>query len=263
MTSLYTGIALSVPLLTLIGAAGTAWLRNSFAALIFLAIARPRLRGRPARDLATAGALGVVSSATAVFVFESVARIPLATEVAISLLGPLALAVARRSGRYGLAWPLLALTGVLLLTQPWRGMIDGLGVLFAIGAAVTWAVYILLTQRIGDRFRGLEGLAVSVPASAIALTFVGAPQAAGNLSWDVLLTCAGLAVLVPVLPYALELLALRRLTTAAFGTLMSLEPAVALVIGVIFLGQAAGPVQVTAIALVTLAAIGAARDGGR
>ncbi|WP_433243397.1 EamA family transporter [Streptosporangium sp. CA-135522] len=263
MTSLYTGVALSVPLFAVIGPAGTVWLRNSFAALIFLVIARPRLRGRPLGDLAAAGALGLVSAGTALCTFEAIARIPLATEVAISLLGPLSLAVARRSGRWGLVWPLLALAGVLLLTQPWQGAIDGLGVVFAFGSGASWAGYILLTQRIGDRFQGLGGLAVSLPVSALALTVVGAPQAVGELSWGVVLACAGLAVLVPVLPYALELLALRRLTTAAFGTLMSLEPVVALIMGMVFLGQAAGPTQMAAIGLVTLAAVGAAREGKR
>ena len=126
----------------------------------------------------------------------------------------------------------------MLLTQPWTGAVDPVGVLFALGAAVCWAAYILLTQRVGD-------------------------EVFGRLTPEILLIGIGLAVLLPVVPFALELLALRRLTTAAFGTLMSLEPAFALIVGMVMLHQMPGPFGVVGICFVVSAGIGAARSGAR
>ncbi|MFC7758866.1 EamA family transporter [Catellatospora bangladeshensis] len=126
---------------------------------------------------------------------------------------------------------------MLALTRPWSGGINLAGVLFALVAAVCWAGYILLTQRVGDSFSGVKGLAIAMPASAVAAAVVGLPQALPGLSWAVLAQSAWLALLLPVLPFALELLALRRLTVAAFGTLMCLEPAFALGVGATLLHQ--------------------------
>ena len=120
---------------------------------------------------------------------------------------------------------------------------------FALAAAVCWAAYILLTQKVGDEVTGLQGLAVSMPVAGIVATVVAGPSVVGHLSWELLLAGLGLAVLLPVIPFSLELLALRRLTTAAFGTLMSLEPAIALVIGLVALGQVPGVAAVAGIAL--------------
>jgi inner membrane transporter RhtA len=160
-------------------------------------------------------------------------------------------------------WPLLAGVGVLLLTEPWRGGVDPVGVAFALAAAVCWAAYILLTQRVGDEVAGLRGLAVSMPVAALVATVVVGPSTLGRFSPDVLLVGLGLAVLLPVVPFSLELLALRRLTAAAFGTLMSLEPAIALVVGLVALHQVPGVVPVAGVAFVVAAGIGAERTGAR
>ncbi|MGY0007672.1 EamA family transporter [Micromonospora sp. I033] len=125
------------------------------------------------------------------------------------------------------------------------------------------AAYILLTQRVGDEVSGVRGLAVSMPVAAVVATLVVGPSVFGDLTWQVLLAGLGLAVLLPVAPFVLELLALRRLTTAAFGTLMSLEPAIALVVGLVALGQVPGPAAVAGIAFVVVAGIGAERSGAR
>jgi inner membrane transporter RhtA len=146
----------------------------------------------------------------------------------------------------------LALAGVVLLTQPWQGDFNLPGVAWAALAACGWGVYILLTQRLGDRFSGIGSLTITVPIAALAAAAVGIPQAAGHLTLEVLAAAAGLAVLLPVLPFALEMLALRRMTPTAFGTLMALEPAVGVLLGLLILHQQPSPVQVAGILLVVL-----------
>jgi threonine/homoserine efflux transporter RhtA len=111
----------------------------------------------------------------------------------------------------------------------------------ALAAGACWAAYILLTQKVGDEVTGVRGLAVSMPVAALVATAVAGPSVLGRLTWQVVLVGLGLALLLPVVPFCLELLALRRLTTAAFGTLMSLEPAAALLVGAVALHQDSRP----------------------
>ncbi|MBV1853055.1 EamA family transporter [Catellatospora tritici] len=266
MLSVQVGAAASTRLFDAVGPAGTAWLRQCWATVAFWLIARPTwrwLRAQRRADLVGALVLGAVSAVMSVAFFEAIARIPLATAVALEFLGPLGLAVVRRTGRWGLVWPVFALAGVLALTRPWRGGVSVVGVALALVAAVGWAAYILLTQRVGDRFEGVKGLAVAMPAAVVVTALFGVPQAAGGLSGPVVAQAAWLALLLPVLPYALELLALRRLNVAAFGTLMCLEPAFALLVGAVLLGQTPAPLQVLGVALVVVAGIGAQRSGHR
>lgn len=251
------GAAASTPVFAQVGPAGTTWLRLCWAALIFAAIARPRPWAMPRRDLGGAALLGVVSAGLTLFFFEAIARIPLATAVAIEFLGPLTVAVLRRSGKWGWVWPPLAFAGVLGVTQPWANPGDLLGIGLALAAGVCWGLYILLTQFIGDRFHGVSGLAISMPVAALAALPLGFAQATGHLSWNVILHCLGLALFVPVIPYALELFALRRLSAGTFGTLMSVEPAAALLVGAVMLGQIPGLLQLLGVLLVTVAAVGA------
>jgi inner membrane transporter RhtA len=168
-----------------------------------------------------------------------------------------------RSRGAGRAWALLAAAGVVCLTQPWSGEADPVGVGFALAAAVCWAAYILLTQRVGDAVTGLGGLAISMPVAALVATLVAGPGVVGDLTPELLLVGLGLAVLLPVVPFALELLALRRLTAGAFGTLMALEPAFALAIGLVVLSQVPDALAVVGVALVVAAGIGAERSGAR
>ena len=138
-----------------------------------------------------------------------------------------------------------------------------MGVAFAALAAVGWATYIVLTQKVGERFDGLQGLSITIPVAALTAAVIGVPQAWGQVTWSVLAAALGLALLLPVLPFSLELLALRRLTTAAFGTLMALEPALGLVIGLVVLAQVPGILQVLGVVLVVIAGVGAERRGHR
>jgi inner membrane transporter RhtA len=187
----------------------------------------------------------------------------LGTTVAIEFLGPLGVAVARSHSRRALVWPLLAFAGVIAITQPWTGHIDPLGLLFACLAGSGWAAYIILTQRVGDVFSGLKGLAITIPIAAVVSAFIGVPQAWGHITPVILLQSFGLALLMPVIPFALELAALRRLTTAAFGTLMALEPALGTLFGVLLLSQVPDLLQIVGVALVVAAGVGAERSGHR
>lgn len=256
------GLAVSVGLIDRLGAGGAAWLRLAWAAVILLVLVRPRVRGLGRSALLSCVLLGVVTAGITLLFMAAIARLPLGTASALEFLGPLGVAVAR--GRRGARiWPVLAAAGVLLLTEPWHGTADPVGVAYALGAGVCWAAYILLTQRVGDAVTGFTALAISMPVAALVATLVAGPSVIGELTVELVVLGLGLAVLLPVVPFALELMALRRLTTAAFGTLMALEPAAALLIGLLVLGQVPTAVAVAGIAFVVVAGVGAERTGAR
>ena len=257
------GAAASTPVFAQVGPAGTAWLRLCWAGVIFLLVARPNLAALHRRDLAAAVLLGIVSAGLTTTFFEAIDRIPLATAVAIEFLGPLTVAVLRRSSRWGLVWPPLAFAGVLLVTQPWSGLTDPVGIGFALAAGACWGAYILLTQHVGDQVSGLSGLAVSMPVAGIVAMLAAGPSELSRATWPLLGIMLALAVLNPVLPFSLEFLALRRLTATAFGTLMSLEPAIALLAGLLVLGQVPAPASAAGVIFVVIAGIGATRAGAR
>jgi inner membrane transporter RhtA len=263
MLSVQAGSALSTRLFATVGPAGTAWLRLTAGALVFLAISRPRVRDLTRSDAGAVLTLGVATGLVTVAFLSAIERIPLGTAVAIEFLGPLAVAVFHRLEARRLIWPALALVGVVLVTEPWVGEIDPVGVALAVLAGGGWGTYIVLTQRVGDRLAGLRGLSLTIPIAAMTAAIAGVPQAAGHLSWEVLAAAVGLAILMPVLPMSLELLALRRLTTSAFGTLMALEPALGLLMGLVVLSQVPSAVQVIGIVLVVVAGVGAERGGHR
>lgn len=262
MLCVQLGLAVSVSLIDDIGATGTAWLRLFWAGILLLLVVRPRLALYSREALWAGTALGVATAGVTLLFMAAVARLPLGTASALEFLGPLTIAVWRSRGT-GRAWALVAALGVLCLTQPWTGAADPAGVACALGAAVCWAAYILLTQRVGDSVSGLGGLAISMPVAGLVATLVAGPGVVDHLTPQLLLYGLGLAILLPVVPFALELLALRRLTTGAFSTLMALEPAFALVIGFLALSQVPNGVAVLGILLVVAAGVGAERSGGR
>ncbi|QUH06009.1 EamA family transporter [Saccharopolyspora erythraea] len=266
MLCVQLGLAVSVGLIDRLGTEGTAWLRLTWAGLLLLVVVRPPLRDLTRRGLVTCVLLGVVTAGVTFLFMAAIARIPLGTASALEFLGPLGVAVVRGRGRARL-WALVAGAGVLLLTKPWHADVDTVGVAFALAAAACWAGYILLTQRVGDEVDGLRGLAVSMPVAGVAATvvvlFSDAHVVFGALDLHLLLIGFGLAVLLPVVPFSLELIALRKLTTAAFGTLMALEPAIALLVGLVALHQVPDGSAVAGIALVVAAGIGAERSGAR
>jgi inner membrane transporter RhtA len=263
MLCVQIGLAASVGLFDRIGPEGVAWLRLAWGGVVLLVVVRPRVRHLDRSVLAACVALGLVTAGVTMLFMSAVARIPLGTASALEFLGPLGVAVARSGSRRLLAWPLLAGVGVLLLTEPWQGSVDAVGVAYALAAACCWAAYILLTQRVGDRVTGLQGLAISLAVAGVFATVVVGPSTFAQLDATTVCLGLGLAVLLPIVPFSLELLALRRLTTGAFGTLMSLEPAIALVVGLVVLHQVPGAWPVVGIGFVVAAGIGAERTGSR
>lgn len=262
MLCVQLGLAVSVGLIDQLGPAGTAWLRLAWAGALLLVLVRPRPATVTREALQAGIPLGVVTAALTMFFMAAVARLPLGTASAIEFLGPLGVAVARSRG-LGRAWAVVAGAGVICLTQPWTGSADPVGVALALAAAACWAGYILLTQRVGDAVTGITGLAISMPVAAVVATVVAGHEVAARLTPELLMLGLGLAILLPVVPFTLELLALRRLTTGAFGTLMALEPAIALLVGYFALAQVPDRLAVLGIALVVAAGVGAERHGAR
>jgi inner membrane transporter RhtA len=193
-------------------------------------------------------------------IYQSFARIPLGIAVTIEFLGPLAVAVAGSRHLRDVGWVVLAAAGVVLLTQGGPGHLNVAGVLFAGLAAVCWAAYIVLSSATGRRFPGSAGLAIAMVVSAVIVT----PPAviAGGAAMfrpAVLATGAVIGVLSSVIPYRLELESLRRMPMRLFGVWMSLEPAVAALIGLALLGQHLSLLEWLAICCVMVACAGAAR----
>ncbi len=256
--SLQVGAAFAVTLFDDVGAAGAAFLRLGLAAVVLWAVWRPRLRDHPAGDLRLAGAFGVALGLMNWSIYEAMARIPLGVAVTIEFAGPLLVAVlGSRRPRDG-AWIVLAAAGILLLADPGGGSVDTLGVVFALAAAACWMAYIHLSQRTGRVFPGGTGLTLAMAAGALVVLPAGVLGGGGGLLEPGLLGSALVVALASsVLPYSLELEALRRLPAAVFGVLMSLEPAVAALAGWIVLDQGLGAREVVAIAMVVLASAGA------
>ncbi len=262
MTTVQLGSALAVPLFGQPSALGTAGLRLGWAGVLLLVLVRPRRRDVARADLLACIVLGAASAGMMLFFMLALAHLPLGTASALEFLGPLAVSV-YGPGHGRRVWIAAAAIGVVLLTQPWHGGLDAPGAGYALAAAACWAAYILLTQRVGDRVTGLKGLAVSMPVAGLIGLLIAAPAITTHVTWPTLWTMLALAALSPVLPFALEFLALRRLTTSAFGTLMSLEPAIATLIGLLVLGQMPGLAPAVGIACVVVASIGVTRTGAR
>ncbi|WP_245627275.1 EamA family transporter [Kribbia dieselivorans] len=255
VVSVQFGGAFAATLIPVIGAAGTVLLRLLFGALLLLVLARPRLRGHRRGDWVHVVALGVSIGVMNLLFYQSLARIPIGVAVTVEFIGPLLLStvLARRAIDY--AAIVAAALGVVLisqvLTRSWAE-ISWVGLAFALGAGVAWAVYILASARTGAAFPGLDGLAIGM---LIALVVI-APLGVTSLPrWTWAAAAVGLlvALMSSVIPYSLEMLALRRLDARIFGVLLSLEPAVAALAGLLVLGQRLAPPQVLGMALVVLA----------
>ncbi len=262
MLCVQLGLAASVGLIDELGADGAAWLRLAWAGLLLVVVVRPRPRDYTSASFLACVVLGVVTAGLTILFMAALERLPLGTASALEFLGPLGVAVARGRGGTKL-WPALAAVGVVMLTQPWDGTVDPLGVGLALAAGACWAAYILLTQHVGDGVEGIKALAVTMPVAGLVATAVVGPGAFGRLTPELLLVGVGLALLLPVVPFILELLALRRLTASAFGTLMSLEPAFALLVGLVVLHQVPNLLAAAGIGFVVAAGVGAARTGAR
>jgi inner membrane transporter RhtA len=262
MVCVQLGLAVSVGLFDRVGPEGAAWLRLAWAGVLLLVLVRPRPSAFRRSTLIACVVLGFVTAGMTMLFMAAVARLPLGTASALEFLGPLTVAITRgRGGKR--VWPMLAAAGVVLLTEPWHGGADLVGVGYALASAVCWAGYILLTQRVGDEVSGVRGLAVSMPVAGLVATAGQGPFVFAHLTPQLLLIGLGLAILLPVVPFSFEMLALRRLTASAFGTLMSLEPAIALTIGFVILHQVPDAAAAAGVAFVVAAGVGAERSGAR
>jgi inner membrane transporter RhtA len=255
------GASFAVHLFPAVGALGVVSLRLGFSALILLAVCRPSLRGHDRASWTTVVGFAVALGGMNLLFYEALARIPLGATVTIEVLGPLAVSVIASRRLSGWLWAALALAGVVLLSQGSFGHLDPVGVLYAFGAAAMWAGYILLSARTGRHFPRFDGLAIAMAIAAVlTLPFGVALTGARLFEPGILLLGAAVALLSSTLPYAFELLALRRLPAATFSILMSLAPAIATIAGLVILGQEFTPVAAIAITLVIVASIGAVRS---
>jgi inner membrane transporter RhtA len=236
------------------------WLRLVTSAVILSMIARPRLRGRSPADWRVAVGFGLSLAVMNWAIYQSFARIPLGVAVTIEFLGPLTLALIASRRLRDLAWVALAGAGVALLgIEP--GAVTWPGVLFALLAASAWAAYILLSAGTGARWPGLDGLAVASIVATLLLTPYAVARGGPALSDPRILALgAAVGLLSSVVPYSLELVALRRLRPSVFSILMSLEPAAAALAGALVLRELLEPLQLLAMACVVAASIGATRS---
>jgi inner membrane transporter RhtA len=212
-------------------------------------------------DAAIAGSFGISLGVMNFSIYQSFARIPLGVAVTIEFLGPLAVAVAGSRHLRDIGWVVLAAAGVVLLTQGGHGHLNVTGVLFAVLAAICWAAYIVLSKATGRRFPGSAGLAIAMVVAAVLVT-PPALIAGGSAMFEpaILATGAVIGILSSVIPYRLELESLRRMPTRLFGVWMSVEPAVAALIGVVMLAQRLSVIEWVAIGCVMIACAGAALD---
>jgi inner membrane transporter RhtA len=233
-----------------------------FAALLLALVARKSMALVRERWRGIA-VLGLVLAAMNLCFFEAIARLPLGLAATIEFLGPLAVAVAGIRRRVDIVWPLLAGVGVALLGSP-SVDIPLVGGLFAVAAAFCWAAYILVAKRVVTNSPPLPALVLAMSVSAVVLTpFALIGGSPGMWSANVMLIALAVAVLASAIPYLLELLALRLVSAATFGVLLSLEPAVAALIGLVVLGQALGAPEVAAIGCVVAASAGASWASAR
>ncbi|WP_327696670.1 EamA family transporter [Streptomyces sp. NBC_00459] len=258
--SVQFGGALAVTLLPRAGAFGIVTLRLVAAAVIMLLVCRPRVRGYSRGDWGVVVLFGVTMAAMNGLFYQAIGRIPLGPAVTLEVLGPLVLSVVASRRALNLAWAGLALAGVFLLGGGGFGTLDPVGVAFALGAGAMWAVYIVLSSRTGRRFPQADGLALAMVVAAVVFLPLGIVESGARLLDPTTVALgAAVGVLSSVLPYTLELLALRRLPSSTFAILMSLEPAVAATAGFLILDQALSAPEALAISLVIVASMGAVR----
>ena len=259
------GAAIAKGLFDELGPTGTVFLRFGFAALVLLVLWRPSVGGHARGDFLTAGAFGLVLAAMNLTLYLALDRIPLGIAVTLEFVGPLGVAVAGSRRLLDLLWAVLAAAGILLLA-PLDVLgevdLDPAGVALALLAGCFWAAYILLSARAGSVFPGGTGLVIALCVGTVVLAPVGI--SGGGLALldpRLLLAGFGVAMLSSAIPFLFDLEALRKLPARVFGVLMSLEPAVAALLGFVVLGERLGTRALAAIVLVTVAAAGASRFG--
>jgi inner membrane transporter RhtA len=263
VASVQIGAAIATTLFDKLGPAGTVLLRTGFAAVVLVVLWRPSLRGRSRVALRDAVLFGLALAGMNLSFYAALDRIPLGIAVTLEFTGPFLVAVAASRRASDLLWVALAAGGIVLLAPGIHGSLDVTGTLLALLAGAFWAAYIVLAARIGRAFSGGQGLSIAMVVATVVLLPSGI-VAGGSALGDPGLLAAGFAVamLSSAIPYSLELEALRRLPKGTFGVLMSLEPGVAALVGLIALGQDLSANEVVAIGLVVAASAGALSAAG-
>jgi inner membrane transporter RhtA len=239
-------------------------IRIAFASVMLVLLWRPSLRGHDGRDLWLAAAFGLSLAGMNWTFYQAIDHIPLGPAVTCEFVGPLGVAVAGSRRPLDLLWVGLAAAGILLLTAPGGSGLNATGVILALVAGLWWAAYILLSARVGRAFPGGTGLALAMVVAGLLVLPAGIADGGSNLLRpEVLAAGLGVAVLSSLIPYSLELEALRRLSPHVFGVLMSLEPAAAALAGLIILGQVLKANEWAGMALVIVASAGATRFATR
>ena len=259
--SVQAGAALATTLFDEVGPEGAVLLRTLTAAVVLIAISRPRLDGVAPERRRLAALFGISLAGMNLCFYEALDRLPLGIAVTFEFTGPLAVALTGSRRAVDVVWAALAAVGIILLSGAGGGGgVDALGAGFGLAAGAFWAAYIVIGARVGRAFAGGEGLAIAMGLSALLLLPFGVAGGGRDLLLPALLaTGVGVGLLSSVIPYSLELEALRRLPERVFGVLMSLEPAVAALIGFITLGQDLAAVELLAIGCVVVASAGALR----
>ncbi len=263
--SVQFGAAIAVSLMPRAGAIGVVTLRLVASALVLLIVCRPKLRGHSRADWGTVLAFGIAMGAMNGLFYQAADRIPLGIAVTLEVLGPLALSVIASRRAVNALWAGLALVGVFLLGGAGGlGSLDLVGAGFALAAGAMWAAYIVFSAKTGRRFPSADGLALAMAVAALFSLPLGIAEAGSKLIVpSTMLLGLGVAVLSSVLPYTLELFALRRLPASTFAIMMSLEPAIATAAGFFVLHQGLSVTDAIAIALVIAASMGAVRTQAR
>lgn len=258
------GASIATTLFPATGPLGMVMLRLVFSAVILLVIARPSLRSRTREGWLAVIAFGVVLAVMNGLFYLALERLPLGITVTFEVLGPLVLSIVASRRASAWLWAALALGGVVSLAGGGWDRLDPIGVLFALGAAASWAFYILASARVGSTFPKLDGLAIAMAIGAVlSLPFGIADAGAALLDLRLVALGAAVAVLSSTIPYALELIALRRLAASTFAILMSLGPATAALAGFVLLGQHLTVWEIVGIGLVVAASMGAVLAASR
>jgi inner membrane transporter RhtA len=260
IASVQFGSATAATLFAQIGPAGAVLLRLLFGMIVLVALWRPRFRGRTRYELLLATTFGLVLACMNLSFYEALHRIPLGIAVTIEFVGPLGVAVAGSRRAVDLVWVALAAAGIIALTRSGTSHLDALGVTFALLAGCFWATYILVNARVGRAFEGGAGLALAMCVAAVVMLPFGIAQGGRHLLEPRSLALgAAIGLLSSAIPYSFEVEALRRIRPSVFGVLMSIEPAMAALAGLIVLGQSLGARTLLGMVLVVIASVGAAR----
>lgn len=260
------GAAIAKSLFDELGPAGMVFLRVFFAAGVLLFLWRPQLRGYAGANYFVVILFGLVLAGMNFSFYSAIERIPLGIAVTLEFVGPLGVAVAGSRRLLDLLWAVLAAVGIVLLSPLGQAKLDLLGMALALLAGGFWAAYILLGIRVGRVFAGGAGLAIAMSVAACVLLPVGVLDGgAALLDPGLLIMGFGVALLSSAIPYSLEIEALRRMPASVFGVLLSLEPAIAALLGFFILGEELGLRALIAVSLVTVATVGASqfRERGR